>query len=74
MGCIALASFTHTHVHAPRLATAGLPETRYFETEPKGGEYVLSNRRFCMALREKGFESSRSGGVWFRGLKVTEVP
>ena len=38
----------------------------------QGGEYVLSNRRFCMALREKGFESSRSGGLWFRGLKVTQ--
>ena len=25
----------HTHVHAPRLATAGWPETRYFETAPR---------------------------------------
>jgi phage/plasmid-associated DNA primase len=39
--------------------------------EQSGGRSV-SNRKFCAALRDKGFEQYKNNAPWFRGVAVAE--
>ena len=42
----------------------------YKEWCEQSGERSVSNRKFCAALREKGFEQYKNDAQWFRGVAV----
>lgn len=50
---------------------AGALYDRYRQWAESSGEHVLSLTRFGEALRERGIESQRSGGVWYVGIGLT---
>jgi putative DNA primase/helicase len=43
----------------------------YKEWCEQSGERFVSNRKFCMALRDKWFETYTNNSLWFRGLALT---
>jgi hypothetical protein len=36
------------------------------------GERIVSKRKFCAALGEKGFEGYTKNTLWFRGVEVAD--
>jgi putative DNA primase/helicase len=51
-------------------AKASNAYAEYKEWCEQSGERFVSNRKFCMALRDKGFEAFTNNGLWFRGLAI----
>ena len=38
----------------------------------QSGERFVSKRKFCAALRQKGFEGYTNNNLWFRGVAVAD--
>jgi putative DNA primase/helicase len=46
--------------------------SEYAKWADNAGEYVLPQRRFGLALAERGFERYTSNGTWYRGIGLTD--
>jgi putative DNA primase/helicase len=53
-------------------AKASVLYAAYKDWCEQSGERTLSKRKFCAALREKGFEGYTNNGPWFRGIALAE--
>ena len=51
-------------------AKASVLYAAYKDWCEQSGERSVSNRKFCAALREKGFEQYKNDAQWFRGVAV----
>jgi hypothetical protein len=49
-----------------RKAKASVLNAAYKDWCEQSGERVISKRKFCAALRDKGFEGYTNNGPWFR--------
>jgi putative DNA primase/helicase len=46
---------------------------RYKQEAEKGNQFAMSLTAFGEAMRERGFETQRSGGKWYLGVGLREV-
>ena len=53
-------------------AKASVLYAAYKDWCEQSGERIISKRKFCAALRDKGFEGYTNNGPWFRGIALAE--